>query len=250
MIKNLLNADEEPPEGVKVTIEDRLINSSPEIGVRNEEFRAAREITEREIFEIPESAKFFTPSSENPLTTEKTELPEHLLTLKDQVRLPENHREDDDLLEIAAPANYNYQTPKNQAQSFELPSFAEKNEQRINNENDLPHAEAAVETPPAATGFDLPNASEINAAPLETAPEAPLVQADYAPETPDETIRKSGLAYSAAVVLLVSIVFMMILGWFADLLFGSSPYGIVGGIILGAIVGFIQFFRITSSILK
>jgi F0F1-type ATP synthase assembly protein I len=43
---------------------------------------------------------------------------------------------------------------------------------------------------------------------------------------------------------------MMIFGWFADLLFGSSPYGIIGGIILGGIIGFIQLFRITSQIYK
>jgi F0F1-type ATP synthase assembly protein I len=43
---------------------------------------------------------------------------------------------------------------------------------------------------------------------------------------------------------------MLILGWFADLLLGSSPWGIVGGIILGAAIGFLQFFRITSQIFK
>ena len=65
-----------------------------------------------------------------------------------------------------------------------------------------------------------------------------------------ETIRQSGLAYSAAIVLFGSVVFTMILGWFADLLLGSSPWGIVGGIVLGGIIGFIQFFRITSQIFK
>jgi F0F1-type ATP synthase assembly protein I len=58
------------------------------------------------------------------------------------------------------------------------------------------------------------------------------------------------LAYAAAVILLASIVFMLILGWFADLLFGTSPWGIVGGIVLGSIIGFVQFFRTTSQILK
>jgi F0F1-type ATP synthase assembly protein I len=43
-------------------------------------------------------------------------------------------------------------------------------------------------------------------------------------------------------------VFMLLLGWFADLLLGSSPWGIVAGIVLGSIIGFIQFFRITSQI--
>lgn len=69
-------------------------------------------------------------------------------------------------------------------------------------------------------------------------------------ETNAETVRKTGLAWSAVTVLGGSIVFMMVLGWFFDLVFGSKPWGIVGGIVLGAIVGFIQFFRITSQIFK
>lgn len=69
-------------------------------------------------------------------------------------------------------------------------------------------------------------------------------------ETPEENLRKTGLAWSAATVLGGSVVFMLILGWFFDLVFGSKPWGIVGGIVLGAIIGFIQFFRITSQIFK
>ena len=65
-----------------------------------------------------------------------------------------------------------------------------------------------------------------------------------------ETARQSGLAYAAAVTLFASVVFMLIIGWFADLLFGSSPWGKVGGIVLGSLIGFIQLFRITSQIFK
>ncbi len=68
------------------------------------------------------------------------------------------------------------------------------------------------------------------------------------PESLAETTRKSGLAWSAGIVFFGSVVFMLVLGWFADLLLGSSPWGIVGGIVLGSIIGFIQFFRITSQI--
>lgn len=75
-------------------------------------------------------------------------------------------------------------------------------------------------------------------------------QSPYQSESPDETIRKSGLAYSAAIILFGAIVFTLILGWFADLLFGTSPWGKVGGIILGSIIGFIQFFRTTSQLFK
>ncbi len=73
---------------------------------------------------------------------------------------------------------------------------------------------------------------------------------DFKPESKAETIRKSGLAWSAAIALFGSIVFMMILGWFADQLLGSFPWGITVGITLGAIIGFLQFFRMTSQIIN
>jgi F0F1-type ATP synthase assembly protein I len=68
--------------------------------------------------------------------------------------------------------------------------------------------------------------------------------------TTAETIRQSGMAWSAAIGLFGSVLFMMILGWFFDLLTGASPVGIVGGIIIGAGIGFYQFFRTTSQIFK
>lgn len=88
---------------------------------------------------------------------------------------------------------------------------------------------------------------------VETLPRSddkPMFQTDFQPESLAETARKSGLAYAAGITLFASIVFSMGLGWFADLMFGTSPWGIVGGIVLGSIIGFIQFFRITSQILK
>ena len=77
-----------------------------------------------------------------------------------------------------------------------------------------------------------------------------LFQTTAEPESIADTARKSGLAYGAAITLFGSVVIMLILGWFADLLFGTKPWGIVGGIVLGAVIGFFQFFRITSQIFK
>ena len=76
------------------------------------------------------------------------------------------------------------------------------------------------------------------------------VQTNFKPESPAETVRKSGLAYAAGITLVGAIVVMLIVGWFVDRLAGTSPWGIVGGIILGSVVGFYQFFRLTSQILK
>lgn len=76
------------------------------------------------------------------------------------------------------------------------------------------------------------------------------VQVWAKPEPIAETSRRSGLAMSAAIALFGSVVFMLIIGWFADLLLGTSPWGKVGGIVVGSLIGFFQFFRMTSQIFK
>jgi F0F1-type ATP synthase assembly protein I len=69
-------------------------------------------------------------------------------------------------------------------------------------------------------------------------------------ETPAETARKSGLALSAGITLFGAVIFMMVVGYLVDRFFNSSPWGLLGGIVFGSIIGFIQFFRLTSQILK
>lgn len=73
---------------------------------------------------------------------------------------------------------------------------------------------------------------------------------DAEPESQVEVYRRAGLAWSAAIALFGSVVFMLAIGWVADVLLGSSPWGIVAGIVIGAVIGFLQFFRITSQILN
>lgn len=104
-------------------------------------------------------------------------------------------------------------------------------------------AESSVASLPQSNMFDAETATQAKE-------DAPLFQAAYEPDTQAETMRKSGLAYAAAITLFGAVVFMMILGWGFDLLFGSSPWGVVGGIVLGALIGFVQFFRLSSQIFK
>src|SRR5580765_7942987 len=83
----------------------------------------------------------------------------------------------------------------------------------------------------------------------ETGEKEPFIRAKSStPESVAETARRSGLAYSAAIAFFASVVFMLVIGWGADLLFGTSPWGMVAGIVLGSVIGFIQFFRISSRI--
>ena len=130
-------------------------------------------------------------------------------------------------------------TAKEQNEILEIPPFGK--------------AESAFQTEPVKTFTETPM-SEINvpgkAEPLPEILPPSLLQEDYKPETAAETIRKSGLAYGAALTLFGAVVFMLILGWFFDLIFGSSPWGIVVGIVVGAIIGFYQFFKITSHIIN
>lgn len=72
----------------------------------------------------------------------------------------------------------------------------------------------------------------------------------YTPETDGEVIRNTGLAWSAGIIFFGSVVFMMFIGWGADLMLGTSPWGLVGGVILGSLIGFVQFFRISAQIFR
>lgn len=102
--------------------------------------------------------------------------------------------------------------------------------------------------------LELPETPSSFVAQEKKMPEQGLFQTqsnyDFQPESRAETIRRTGLAWSAGVVFFGSVIFMMIIGWFFDLLFGASPWGIVGGIVFGAVIGFVQFFRINSQIFK
>ncbi|MGH9948323.1 MAG: AtpZ/AtpI family protein, partial [Pyrinomonadaceae bacterium] len=81
-----------------------------------------------------------------------------------------------------------------------------------------------------------------------TGADEPFILSDAKPVSMADAARNSGLAWSAGIAFFASVVFMLVIGWGADLLFGIAPWGIVAGIVLGSIIGFVQFFRISSQI--
>jgi hypothetical protein len=105
--------------------------------------------------------------------------------------------------------------------------------------------EAKLNAELSNAGFDAPVFPWPDAPPRVELPFAPI---PYQPEPQQETVRRSGLAWSAGIVFFGSVAFMLFLGWIADVLLGTSPWGLVAGIVLGSVIGFVQFFRISSQI--
>lgn len=60
--------------------------------------------------------------------------------------------------------------------------------------------------------------------------------------------RKSAIVYGAITSLVVSIISFLLVGWMLDRWLKTGPWLLVGGIVLGTIVGFIQFVRSMSRI--
>ncbi len=64
----------------------------------------------------------------------------------------------------------------------------------------------------------------------------------------EETNRKTGLAYAAALSLFAAVVSGLIIGWLLDRWLGTRPWLLVSGIVLGAAAGFYEFIRQTSKL--
>ena len=64
----------------------------------------------------------------------------------------------------------------------------------------------------------------------------------------EETNRKSGIAYGAALALFSSVVAFCGVGWLLDRWLGTKPWLLVLGIVLGAVAGFYQFIRLTAQL--
>lgn len=70
----------------------------------------------------------------------------------------------------------------------------------------------------------------------------PAANADDA----SETQRKGGMAIGAVYALMGSIVVFIVAGYFLDRLFETVWYFTVAGVLLGTVIGFYNFIRITS----
>ena len=64
----------------------------------------------------------------------------------------------------------------------------------------------------------------------------------------EETNRKTGLAYAAALSLFTAVASGLIVGWLLDRWLGTRPWLLVSGIVLGAAAGFYEFIRQTSKL--
>lgn len=106
---------------------------------------------------------------------------------------------------------------------------------------------AAVHRPEKIIAKDAENSLSIFE-PEPAKPHEPFILESFTPVSAGENARRFGLGWSAGIAFSGAIAFMVFLGWLVDLLVGSSPWGIVLGVILGAAIGFFQLFRITSRI--
>lgn len=237
MLKSLLNAEEE--------------TSPKKESVASENF-SSLSLSETPIYE---------KTVENPLPTETevknetVENSEETTKITDTAEIAPNQSDESsrNVFEIPEDAKF-FAKPETLDDRLETISLMSEEElEKLLEEEDAAYKKLA-ETGNSGAKTEIENPENQPLISSEPVAELPKQEShtmfNFEPETPDETMRKSGLAYSAAIILLASVIFMMILGWFADLLIGSSPWGIVGGIILGGLIGFIQFFRIASSIFK
>jgi ATP synthase protein I len=58
--------------------------------------------------------------------------------------------------------------------------------------------------------------------------------------------RKTGFAYAAGITLFVTVVTFCGAGWLLDKWFGTEPWLLIAGIVLGSAAGLFEFVRLSS----
>lgn len=263
MIKNLLEPEEQEPKKIEAEREDASaaqIDEDFERAFAGIESPAAETSKQQEFSDVDAPADDGLVREEKPAITSET-------PIESANEQPDFSVSTDDQAEFSSTETKIYESnpefssvEANDAPVFGFPSEEADSEireqtapQKISHEpfeipkesvNFVPPVQIAEDTKTQETNRE----TVTNAAPTEDS--ATISQTPAKPESFAEAARRSGLAYAAAITLFGSIVFMLIIGWFADLLLGTSPLGIVAGIILGAAIGFFQFFRLTAQIFK
>ena len=268
MIKSLFESEENQPQKIKVETEEKTAGDSA-VEVNFESYFSGIESPSSEASDSKNFSEISKAADDKLTFSEKPE--ENMLTQSPAETTGETFN-------FSEPHFNQPQKASAETANYEL--FAENANERTNNEpltgfpsdeidfdlpdeitieksdfksateisNETAKPKSSFETVNATANFELPAQAKAEDSKSENTDL--LFQSSAEPESFAETARQSGLAYAAAITLFGSVVFMLIIGWFADLLLGSSPWGIIGGIVLGAAIGFFQFFRLTSQIFK
>jgi ATP synthase protein I len=66
------------------------------------------------------------------------------------------------------------------------------------------------------------------------------------PESDQDQNRKTGFAYAAGITLFASVATFCGVGYLLDRWFGTEPWLLIAGIVIGSAVGLFEFVRLSS----